>query len=347
MTLGAKPETPNSRPSTAELTFSNLGASDKVKIKPILNDAVMYNIFTSIDSKPTEYNVASVKQNLKFRKVLENTARTKVSGNVLNGRARKDRRLQKSNDLMASKIGEYLEQRLMASSLSRQSRFVRLGDEYRLRATVMHDGIPVNERDGVSGRTLICEAAAYGQYSIARYLCAEVRVDVNKTTMIGGTTPLHMAVEVGFRQICALLITYGANVDATDRYGNSPLHLVKKRTILKLLVKSEANPLLKNRAGDNALEAYTRNTLNEMPVSGMVDGRAVAPEDIRNGDILRELGKYSEACEKEKLRQDQALAKAFEEEFSAMGTHMRSAMSLSNNKGGGAVAPFSPAGLRA
>lgn len=321
--FSGKPETLESRPSTTELSFSNLGESGKLKIKPIETDATIFSRLASIDHRATEYNVATVKANKKFLKVLENTARSKISDAMLNGVARKERRLQKTNELLASKIGEYLEQRLMASDLSRQARFVRLGDEYRLRATVMHDGININQRERSSGRTLICEAAAYGQYSIARYLCAELRVDVNKVTMIGSITPLHMAVQAGYRQICSLLITYGAKVDATDRYGNTPMHLLKKRTILKLLVKSEASPLIKNKAGDNALEAYIKNTLSEMPMSGMIDGRAVAPEDIRNGDILRELGKYTESCEKEKLRQDQAMARAFEEEFAQMGTHMR------------------------
>ena len=125
--------------------------------------------------------------------------------------------------------------------------------------------------------------------------------------MLGGITALHLAVQRGYRQICSLLVTYGADVDIQDKFGNTPLHVVKKRSIMKLLIKAKANPLLRNKVGQNALEYYIENTIEKMPEYGFEDPSQM--DDVRNPDIIRDLGLYVESAQKDLLRKDSAKSK--------------------------------------
>lgn len=74
----------------------------------------------------------------------------------------------------------------------------------------------------------------------------------------GMATALHIAVEKNHRQIASLLITFGADVNAKDKYDFTPLHLVNKKLIYKLLMKFGADPLVRSRLGQLPSEAYEK-----------------------------------------------------------------------------------------
>ena len=77
-------------------------------------------------------------------------------------------------------------------------------------------------------------------------------VDVNSTYFRGhGKTALHLAKDL---EIVKLLIKQGANVNAKDRKGKTPLHhLVNQLEIVKLLIKQGANVNAKDRKGKTPL----------------------------------------------------------------------------------------------
>ena len=173
---------------------------------------------------------------------------------------------------------------------------------------------------------MICEAAAGGKYEIAKYLCAELRCDVNRTTLLGSSTALHLAAASGYRQICSLLITYGADVDWQDHHGNTPMHIIKKKSILKLLMKAHANPLLKNKKHQSVVDSYVENTLAAMPTGG---NEHFQMEDIRNPEMLRELENYISLKTAENMR----VSITREKERTAAREKHRALRNSSNNAG--------------
>lgn len=124
---------------------SSKGGRDKSTFQFPQTDAIPFERLAILDSKSMEFNVGNYKNNMKLQKIIAHSQRNK--GSSIDLRARTLRRIAKLEDLLAKKIGEYLENRLMNSGLSKQNRFVRLGDEFRLRQIVTYDKIDVNARD--------------------------------------------------------------------------------------------------------------------------------------------------------------------------------------------------------
>ncbi|XP_051134397.1 ankyrin repeat domain-containing protein EMB506, chloroplastic [Andrographis paniculata] len=72
-----------------------------------------------------------------------------------------------------------------------------------------------------------------------------------------GATPLHYAAQVGALQTVKLLIKYKANVNAADNEGWTPLHVAmqtRNRDIVKVLLVNGADRILRNQAGNTALD---------------------------------------------------------------------------------------------
>ena len=79
----------------------------------------------------------------------------------------------------------------------------------------------VNAKD-VNGSTPLYIAAGRGHKEVAALLIAN-GADVNAKTNKYGWTPLHRAASEGHKEIVELLIANGANVNAKDEAGKTPL----------------------------------------------------------------------------------------------------------------------------
>ena len=60
------------------------------------------------------------------------------------------------------------------------------------------------------------------------------------------------------RQICVCLVLNGADPNARNKQGCTPLFYVKSKRILKVLLRAGADPLLLNKYGENALTFLRR-----------------------------------------------------------------------------------------
>ncbi|MBA3954686.1 ankyrin repeat domain-containing protein [Candidatus Dependentiae bacterium] len=77
-----------------------------------------------------------------------------------------------------------------------------------------------------------------------------------------GQTPLHSAIVSGNKDMIQLLMANGANVNAQDNYGNTPLHqaAIRKITSLKLLISAGANPFIQNKQNQTAFDRTKKDS---------------------------------------------------------------------------------------
>lgn len=108
--------------------------------------------------------------------------------------------MKKKDELMVQKIQEmllhsqreYVATRLRLSNIYDATLYAKLGDEHSLRQEI-EMGHDINERDMTTGRTPLLEAIAGGHFHIVRMLCSEYLADVHIRTLLGHSTPLHLA----------------------------------------------------------------------------------------------------------------------------------------------------------
>ena len=106
-------------------------------------------------------------------------------------------------------------------------------------------------------------AAIMGHSSIAKYLLyneknKDIDINVQDTS---GSTPLHEAVRYGNIEIIEELLAEGANINAQDNIGKSPIMVImpkeKMEAIYKLMVNYRADLNLKDSYGDTLIHTAT------------------------------------------------------------------------------------------
>ena len=70
-------------------------------------------------------------------------------------------------------------------------------------------------------------------------------------------TPLHLAADNGHKEIVELLIAKGADVNAKNKGGSTPLHEAKTKEVGELLIVEGANVNAKNSLGRTPLDNAT------------------------------------------------------------------------------------------
>jgi len=99
-----------------------------------------------------------------------------------------------------------------------------LGCDVNVRRSLANGG-KTNRRNG-SGKTPLCWAASRGFVDTMRILIGQGNADVNLPASKGerSFTPLHYATEKGHTRAVELLISFGADLNAGERSGWTPLH---------------------------------------------------------------------------------------------------------------------------
>ena len=164
--------------------------------------------------------------------------------------------------------------------------------------------------DGLS-RQLIHFAARAGQHALCTWIL-EQNAQLVDVTDVQGRTPLHHAASGGSMEVAALLVALGAEVDAADKQGLTPLDVAEGIAGAEELVEwlREQVALLppSARAGD-LLEMYSGFAANTVAVApffrkalsieiqtelARVARRNLAANGCRNAQVLR--GDCAAAC---------------------------------------------------
>ena len=106
-----------------------------------------------------------------------------------------------------------------------------------------------------NGDTCLTLASYFGHTETVRYLVTVPEVDVNHLTD-DNFTALHFAGQGNYPEVVEVLIDAGADIEAKDVEGSSPLHRACREGALdaaKLLVKAGAGVCVTNNQGDTCL----------------------------------------------------------------------------------------------
>lgn len=71
---------------------------------------------------------------------------------------------------------------------------------------------------------------------------------------------MHLSVAHNHRQISVILCQHGCNPNHQDTTGSTPLHYVRSKTVLKVLLRSGADPRIRNNRGETPREHYKNTT---------------------------------------------------------------------------------------
>ena len=148
--------------------------------------------------------------------------------------------------------------------------------------------VDINRARNVSGRTLLHVACLSGDRLVVAELL-RAGADPCACDEVNGSTPLHLTVFkegseiVGSVAITRMLLRAGANVDAKDAYGETPLHdaVASRRCgCIAELLKAGANV---NARSGSILTPLDKTFVAGLPATG--SPRRVWPLLLRNGGV--------------------------------------------------------------
>ena len=134
-----------------------------------------------------------------------------------------------------------------------------------LDAQLEKTGRDVNQRHGELNETALHIAAQKGLLEAAKWLIVQ-GADLEATD-IGGRTPLYEAAFGDYVDVASLLIDRGAKVDAKNTYGETPLHRSASWNSLKvarLLINKGADKNAENIHGDKPIDYARQRGHSEM-----------------------------------------------------------------------------------
>lgn len=134
------------------------------------------------------------------------------------------------------------------------------------------NGAKVNVRDNHNSTPLYWAAAATNKDIIEMLVANGAKVNIRDDTF--GRTPLHNAVmdshelspDSNRSQIAAILLAKGADVNAKDKEGDTPLHLATRQgywKTIEILIANGANLEAKDGNGKTSLQIAEKNTLRK------------------------------------------------------------------------------------
>ena len=142
-------------------------------------------------------------------------------------------------------------------------------------AAVLVVGCKQSEADSA----LIDAAVENNLEGVKQLLAAGADVDAKVGGFIRGWTPLHFAARDGYKEIVELLIAEGANVNANNQYGYTPLHLATTKEVAALLISNGADVNAKIDEGWTSLHSAVANGHKEVVEVLIAKGADVNAKD--------------------------------------------------------------------
>ncbi|KAI8080050.1 ankyrin repeat-containing domain protein [Halteromyces radiatus] len=142
---------------------------------------------------------------------------------------------------------------LQATPLHWATRQGQLWTAHRL---IMDGGADPTLKDG-QGFNALHLAVHSSQAMLVLYYLFLGRIDIDAADTIGGHTALMWAAYQGQPLVCHLLLTFGANVHATDHTGLTPLHwavVSAHKGCIRKLLEYDADPHCRDSSGKSVMD---------------------------------------------------------------------------------------------
>jgi hypothetical protein len=119
----------------------------------------------------------------------------------------------------------------------------------------LETGVSVDVKSSDTGRTMLHEASSFGYKDMCKMLVTEFGAKVSPHTLLGSTTPLHLAAAAGQRNLCFMLLSWGAKVNAKDSIGRIPLHYAATKNTARMLCENKSDVVHEDVNGETPIEA--------------------------------------------------------------------------------------------
>src|SRR5262245_44073209 len=132
----------------------------------------------------------------------------------------------------------------MADAKKEIIRAAKFGDVQKVKDLLAQDGDLINARDTDGSTPLHCATWKGNKDVVAVLLTAGAEVNVHNNNEHWGTTPLHAAAHANQAAIARMLIEHGAKLNAKDLEGRTPLfHTTfhKAKAVARVLEESGAS----------------------------------------------------------------------------------------------------------
>jgi ankyrin repeat protein len=164
----------------------------------------------------------------------------------------KMQRLKLTKNKSATKIQSLKRGKTTRKHIKRLELYNKLPEDLQRLVNKKVSAIPILEEENSQ---LLLEGAKEGNLAKVKYaLDNYANID---TTDEYGNTPLHLASEKGHLEVVQILLDAGADIEATDRHGNTPLQIASwegHTEVVRILLDAGANKdVTNNEDGDTPL----------------------------------------------------------------------------------------------
>src|SRR5512135_911473 len=123
---------------------------------------------------------------------------------------------------------------------------------------------------------------------VAEGIVARGKLDLNARNK-ERETPLHRAIEKGYKELAAMLVKAGARLNALNQTGETPLHyaaLYSDTYFVDLLLNAKANPKARNDDGESALQWAVMTGNPQTAKHLLLGGADLKATDLKGNTLL-------------------------------------------------------------